>query len=94
MVANCLWVNEGREVIAVLSGLQKGGYYNHLALVTMQQHGDIINKKRFINVAISGELGRHALSYQVLLGTYSDADSFTAREANDLFDFRSNVEDR
>lgn len=80
MVGNCLWVNEGTEVKTVLQQLQDNGYINHSALVTMQQYGDIINKRRFVNVAISSELGEYAKAYRIPLGCYSDAVSFTARD--------------
>ena len=79
MVANALEVHDGAEVIFMASTYKKASYLVLAAKVTMQQYGDIVNKHRFMMVAVHRCMGEHAFNRNppiknILIGPSCGAD--------------------
>lgn len=74
-------INFEEEVIGVIMGLQNEcDMHVHVAIVTMQQYGDIENCYRFVIVAFHKSLGEWAVNYRIPVGSFSESVSFCAED--------------
>ena len=74
-------INFPEELVSVLMRLQDDCNMRvHMALVSMQQYGDIENSWRVVIVGIHESLGLWAVNFQIPVGSFSDAVSYTAQD--------------
>ena len=74
-------INFPEELISVLLRLQDECVMRvHVALVSMQQYGDIEHSWRIVIVALHESLGLWASNFQIPMGSFSDSVSYTAQD--------------